>query len=71
MLFGIGIKFDISLVFATRYKNVFAFKSSQTYHMIVSRRYSKKNSSADQLLCAGCGKSNAIFVFLKYKILYL
>ena len=50
MVLGTGIKLGISLVFATCYKNVFAFKSNQACHMIVLPRYFKENLSADQLL---------------------
>ena len=50
MVLGTCIKLGILLVFATRYKNVFAFKSTQTCHMNVLPKFSKDNLSADQLL---------------------
>ena len=50
MVFGTGIKFGISLVIATRYKTIFAFRSAQACHMTALPKYSKENSCADQLL---------------------
>ena len=50
MVFGTGIKIGTLLVFATRYKNVFAFKSTEACHMTVLPRYFKENSSTDRLL---------------------
>ena len=50
MILGYGIKLGISLVFAKRSKNVFAFKSTQACHMTVLQRYSQENLSADLLL---------------------
>ena len=61
MVLDTGIKLGNSLVFAPHNKDAFTFKSTQAI--------SYCNFPSCHCII-GCGKSNAIFVFLEYEIIY-
>ena len=78
MILGTSIKHGDLLVFTRLFKNIFAFETTQACHMtLLLFGFSKKvylqliyHNFFNWYYNIKCGKSYAIFVFLKYQIIY-